>query len=176
MLLYAVCVQQFCWRMMYDSDESVTDHICLTQNQKGKKNREGEKSPAKRIYNECIFGCGEEGLSGAALQQSLSRRATWEREGGRGEERREKEDWIDAKTERYLLLLRLQSRQFCCFQLVNLSYSGFLPWSQAVKLPELSGALLSSSAVVCGFWFLLSWLPHRSTNLFLQLDPWKLFR
>jgi hypothetical protein len=34
---------------------------------------------------------------------------------------------------------------------VNLSYSGFLPWSQAVKLPELSGALFSSSEVLCGF-------------------------
>lgn len=80
--------------MMYDSDESVTDHICLTQNQKGKKNREGEKSPAKRIYNECIFGCGEEGLSGAALQQSLSRRAKLG-EGGRERRGEERERGLD---------------------------------------------------------------------------------
>jgi hypothetical protein len=34
--------------MMYDSDESVTDHICLTQNQKGKKKQRGREEPSKK--------------------------------------------------------------------------------------------------------------------------------
>lgn len=79
--------------MMYDSDESVTDHICLTQNQKGKKNREGEKSPAKRIYNECIFGCGEEGLSLSTAAESFQE--GYLGEGGRERRGEERERGLD---------------------------------------------------------------------------------
>lgn len=71
---------------MYDNDESVTDHICLTQKQK----KEREEPSKKDIYNECILAAwrGPFRVSGVVPPPfSLSRRGTGEREREEGEER-----------------------------------------------------------------------------------------
>jgi len=71
---------------MYDSDESVTDHICLTQ----KRKREREEPSKKDIQRMYIWLRGE-GLSAVVPPSSLSRtrrrRGTGERKRG-GRERR----------------------------------------------------------------------------------------